>query len=111
VGTDDAGTGRAPYQRLAEELRREIADGQLAPGDRLPSVRQLAEHHGVASMTVQSALRQLQTDGLIRTDPGRGTFVRDDAGERAAESPSEVAQLLARIRALEARVDALEARE
>jgi DNA-binding GntR family transcriptional regulator len=111
VGADDVETGRAPYRRLAEELRREIAEGRLSPGDRLPSVRQLAERHGVASMTVQSALRELQGDGLIRSDPGRGTYVRDDASERMGESPSLVAQLLARVRALEERVEVLEGRK
>lgn len=109
MGADDSESSHAPYRRLAEELRRDIADGRLSPGERVPSIRQLAERHGIAPMTVKNALRELQDEGLVRTDPGRGTFVRDDASARATDSPSEVAQLLARMRALEARVDELSA--
>ena len=111
MGADENEASHAPYRRLAEELRRDIADGRLPPGDRIPSIRQLAERHGIAPMTVKSALRELQDEGLVRTDPGRGTFVRDDASERLGESPSLVAQLLARVRALEERVDVLEGRK
>jgi DNA-binding GntR family transcriptional regulator len=75
--------------QVADALRSEIASGTLAPGDKLPSIRTLAERFGVAPMTAQSAIDILRSEGLIYTSPGRGTFVRADAGSSdAGNSPS-----------------------
>jgi len=74
--------------QVAEALRGEIASGALAPGDKLPSIRSLAERFGVAPMTAQSAIDMLRSEGLIYTSPGRGTFVRADARSSDASSPS-----------------------
>lgn len=52
-----------------------IADGELAPGDRLPSVRSLARQLGVNVNTVRSAYAKLELDGLVRTRHGVGTVV------------------------------------
>jgi LacI family transcriptional regulator len=52
-----------------------IADGELAPGDRLPSVRNLARQLGVNVNTVRSAYTKLEADGLVRTRHGVGTTV------------------------------------
>ena len=52
-----------------------IADGELAPGDRLPPVRDLARHLGVNVNTVRSAYTKLDADGLVRTRHGVGTVV------------------------------------
>lgn len=54
-----------------------IGCGQLAPGEQLPSVRDLAELTGVAPMTVAKAYRELKDHGLIEGRPGSGTFVAD----------------------------------
>ena len=58
-----------------------IACGELRPGDRLPSVRDLAEEAGVAPMTVSQVYRELQAAGLVESRAGSGTFVarRDGA--------------------------------
>jgi len=63
-----------PYLQAAAEIRRRIAAGEFGP--RLPSNMKLADQLGVAPMTVQRALRVLKDEGLIVTEPGRGTFVR-----------------------------------
>ena len=52
-----------------------IADGELAPGDRLPPVRDLARQLGVNVNTVRSAYMKLDADGLVRTRHGVGTVV------------------------------------
>jgi DNA-binding LacI/PurR family transcriptional regulator len=52
-----------------------IADGELTPGDRLPSVRALARHLGVNVNTVRTAYTKLDADGLVRTKHGVGTVV------------------------------------
>lgn len=67
-----------PRVRIAEHYRRAIRDGQLSPGDRLPSVRDIAEEHGVAYATARAALSWLRIEGYIVTTQ-RGSFVADRA--------------------------------
>lgn len=76
MGSDAPDDERPAYQRVASVLREEIRNGRLKRGDRVPSVRQLAQDQRVAAMTAQNALRLLHREGLIVTSPGRGTFVR-----------------------------------
>ncbi|WP_230530450.1 GntR family transcriptional regulator [Microvirga roseola] len=54
-----------------------IGLGELPPGQRLPSVRELAERAGVAHMTVATVYRELREAGLIEAKPGAGTYVGD----------------------------------
>ena len=69
---------RAPFRQIADDLRALIASGALAPGSRLPSARQMMDRYDVASQTVQSAIRVLRSEGIVRSIQGRGTFVVDD---------------------------------
>ena len=111
--TDDS---RPASLQVADALRAEIASGQLAPGDKLPSIRKLAERFGVAPMTAQSAIEMLRTEGLVYTSPGRGTFVRTDAestdGSSASPEYLEISEHLteldAQMRDMADRVDRLE---
>ncbi len=64
-----------PYLRIAAELRRRIEDGELGPGDPLPSTRQIVREFGVAMATASKALTALQNVGLARPVPGVGTIV------------------------------------
>lgn len=64
-------------RKVAALLRAAIATGDLAPGDKLPSERQLAETHGVARNTAREAVRLLAESGLVSAQHGRGVFVRD----------------------------------
>ncbi|MGR4010217.1 FadR/GntR family transcriptional regulator [Leucobacter sp. 1207-22] len=61
--------------RLSVDIERLILDGKLAPGDRLPPERELAEHLGVSRVSIREALRELENRGLIDRKPGRGTIV------------------------------------
>ena len=70
-----------PYAQVAEALRTAIRSGLYAPGDRLPSVKNLAVEHGVAQMTVHRALRTIRDEGYVDTLHGRGTFVRSELPE------------------------------
>lgn len=63
-----------PYQKVAAILRDRIDSGELGP--RLPSHQQLANELDVSPMTVQRALKVLKDEGLLSSQPGRGTFVR-----------------------------------
>jgi DNA-binding transcriptional regulator YhcF (GntR family) len=66
--------------QLAWKLQALIAAGRLAPGDRLPGVRQLAEEAGVNVNTVRSVYARLEEQGLISSQHGRGTFVAELGG-------------------------------
>ncbi|MFD8065125.1 GntR family transcriptional regulator [Streptomyces parvulus] len=77
---------RPPYVQAAEVLRREISTGRLKPGDKLPSARALQDEYGIASSTVQNALRLLKSEGLIYSVQGRGSFVRNSATTAPAEA-------------------------
>ncbi|MGK5739337.1 TetR/AcrR family transcriptional regulator C-terminal domain-containing protein [Micromonospora sp. URMC 103] len=66
-----------PYQRIVADLRRRIADGELRPGDRVPSTRQLAIRWGVALATATRALATLRQEGLVRAEPRVGTLVAE----------------------------------
>jgi DNA-binding transcriptional regulator YhcF (GntR family) len=67
-------------RRVHSVLRDRIARGDLAPGARLPSHRDLAIEFGVAPLTVRQVLSQLEAEGLVSRQVGRGTFVRLVAG-------------------------------
>jgi DNA-binding GntR family transcriptional regulator len=63
-----------PWRQLHALLAAQIDSGELAPGDRIPSIRDLAATYGVALTTVQKAMAQLKADGRVITSP-MGTFV------------------------------------
>lgn len=63
------------YQRLAAQVERGIASGALRAGDRLPSVRQLSQLHGVSMTTALQAFRHLENRGVVQARPKSGYFV------------------------------------
>jgi DNA-binding transcriptional MocR family regulator len=73
----DVLTERTP-QGIAGEISRLVADGTLAPGDRLPTVRDVAAELGVSAGTVSGAWRALSAAGVIVTRGRSGSFVRED---------------------------------
>lgn len=62
-------------QVVARRLQKMILDGELRPGDAIPSQRLLAEQFNVSRASLREALLTLETLGLVKTEPGRGTFV------------------------------------
>jgi DNA-binding transcriptional MocR family regulator len=78
-------------EQLATRFAERIRNRLLAPGARLPSVRQCAEQHGVSASTVVAAYDQLLAQGLVEARKNRGFFVRDapgDVPEVAAGDPA-----------------------
>jgi DNA-binding transcriptional regulator YhcF (GntR family) len=69
----------SPGLQLSWALRAMIAGGRLGPGERLPSVRELAAQAGVNVNTARAVYRRLESDGLIVSRHGLGTFVADQA--------------------------------
>lgn len=64
-----------PYRRIADDLRRRIASGALAPGAKVPSTRALARTWKVANATAAHALQVLVQEGLLQANPRSGTVV------------------------------------
>ncbi len=63
------------YVTFKETIRQRIESGDLAPGDKLPSERDLASTHALSRMTVRQALTELVKTGVLYREQGRGTFV------------------------------------
>lgn len=79
-----------PYARIAAELSRRITDRELAPGDKVPSTRQVAQEFGVALATATKALDVLRAEGLVITRPRSGTVVAPRRGGKAGEPAAEL---------------------
>jgi len=100
------------HEQVAAQIRRAIADGEAAPGERLPPARDLASVLGVNRNTVLRALRQLRDEGLLDFQRGRGVTVTArpergavvaqaralvDLGRRHGYAPDELAELVAAV--------------
>ncbi|WP_430783920.1 winged helix-turn-helix domain-containing protein [Actinoplanes sp. G11-F43] len=72
----DHSADRAVFRQLADLLRQQIENGDLAPGDPLPSELRLADGYRLSRTTVRQAIGQLRSEGLVTVDRPRGTFVR-----------------------------------
>jgi AcrR family transcriptional regulator len=77
-----------PYQRIVAELRDRILAGELRPGERVPSIRQIAQRWGVAGATATRVIATLREEGLVEARVGSGTVVsaRSTRGTRSARS-------------------------
>ncbi len=86
------------YARIVAQVEQAIAEGRLAPGDRLPAERELAADHGVSRMTVRQALQTLESRGLLRRAIGRsgGSFVAQPKLERDLGTFSGLSEQLRR---------------
>ncbi|MBB4772309.1 GntR family transcriptional regulator/MocR family aminotransferase [Actinomadura catellatispora] len=74
---NSSGNGRPLYERAAHEMAQAIRTGELRPGERLPSVRQLATDLGLSVTTVMSVYTRLAELGLVHGEAGRGTFITE----------------------------------
>ncbi|OHB75192.1 MAG: hypothetical protein A2Z25_03810 [Planctomycetes bacterium RBG_16_55_9] len=71
----DNASGRAVYQQIIDQIKRDIALGRLLKDEKLPTVRQLAGQLAINPNTIAKAYRQLEQEGIIVTRPGTGAFV------------------------------------
>jgi GntR family transcriptional regulator len=86
-------TSRTPiYRQLIEQVRSAVARGRIEPGERLPSVRQLSRELVVNPNTIARAYTELEREGTLITQQGRGVFVaepRSDLTKRARQKQLE----------------------
>jgi GntR family transcriptional regulator len=81
----DPGSPVPPYEQLREQLTALVLAGALSAGDRLPSIRQLANDLGLAGGTVARAYRELESDGVVTTRGRHGTTI---AGQPTGAGPA-----------------------
>ena len=108
------------YRQVADQVKEAIARGDVAAGERLPSIREMARDLNISVITVKRAYLDLEGEGYLRTRAGLGTFVADvdlgrlreaklgdmrkelgrmlEAGERFGISPEDVARLLGELK-------------
>ena len=104
------------YRQVADQVKEAIARGDVAAGERLPSIREMARDLNISVITVKRAYLDLEGEGYLRTRAGLGTFVADvdpgklreaklgdirkelrrmlDSGKRFGVSPDDVARLV-----------------
>ncbi|MER7277107.1 GntR family transcriptional regulator [Dactylosporangium sp. NPDC000244] len=73
----DRRSGTAVYVQLVQQVRQAVRLGRLAPGDRLPTAREVSEGLGINPNTVLKAYRELEQAGVVEARQGSGTYVRD----------------------------------
>ena len=95
---DDSGLDK--YEQVRSVLASRIADGSLAAGTRLPTVRALAGELAVAPHTVARAYRELEQAGLVDTRGRAGTVVSDGGDRAVADAVTAAARYVATTRAL-----------
>jgi DNA-binding transcriptional regulator YhcF (GntR family) len=97
----DRGSGVPLGIQLAEKLRQHVGGGKLSPGDKLPSVRQMAELAGVNVNTVRSVYARLEQEGVLVSEHGRGTFVSGSSADTAGSDREYRRELMRQIGELE----------
>ena len=92
------------YAQLMDTLKRRIVTGRYLPGEKLPSVRELAAEAGINPNTVQRAFSELEREGLIYTQRATGKYVTENADEiksaRQALAKTQVAEFLSNMQSL-----------
>ena len=76
----DTGAKTSLYEQIYEYIRRNIMDGRLSCGERLPSARLLAEHLKISRSTVDAAYAQLVSEGYLQAKRCSGYYVCDIGG-------------------------------
>ena len=89
------------YRQIIHRVQSAVAEGQLAAGDRLPTIRAVHEKLNVNPNTVAKAYRELEHLGLVTAEQGSGCFIAPTAAEKSAALPAR--EKKARLRDLCAR--------
>lgn len=85
--------GRSIYEQVKDDLRRLVVTGAMQPGEKLPSVRELAVSLAINPNTIQRAYHELESEGYIVSVPGKGSF----CAQFSPQSDPRREELLARL--------------
>jgi len=92
--------GRPMYLQIMEQVKQRVAVGEWPPGDEIPSIRQLAMALRVSVITVKRAYLELEREGVILTQQGKGSIVAPNSNlnpriydEKLSEHLAQVARL------------------
>jgi DNA-binding transcriptional regulator YhcF (GntR family) len=96
----DPTSGLPPSEQVRVQITGAIDGGRLPAATRLPTVRSLAAHLGLAVNTVARAYRELERQGLITTRGRHGTFVAAESSVTREQAAVEARAFIARMRAL-----------
>ena len=92
----DMQSGVPVYRQIIDQVHAARASGAVHPGDRLPTVRQLAVDLSISPNTVVRAYRELELTGVLTTHQGTGTFITNEKLERnVAERDRKLDQFVA----------------
>ena len=96
--------------QITQDLRRQITAGDFKVGDKLPSLRALADRYAVAELTVHAAIKTLQHEGVLVSVSGRGTFIRALPVTESESQALSGVELTTEVRALREAVEGLRTR-
>jgi GntR family transcriptional regulator len=85
---------RPMYVQIMEQIKQRVAVGDWSPGQEIPSIRQLAVSLQVSVITVKRAYLELEREGVILTQHGKGSFVADGSGLGPGLLDQELEKLL-----------------
>jgi len=107
----DVTSPRAVYVQIEDQVRLAVASGDISPGERLPSIKDLSDRLGVNPNTVAKSYRDLELLGILYTRRGMGVFITEDAPEICKRRAEERLRRLAKELASEARAAGLKSSE
>jgi DNA-binding GntR family transcriptional regulator len=109
-------SGRPEYLRIADQVKRQIREGKLKTGDKLPSEAEIMRDESVSRTVARQAISRLREDGYAYSHQGKGSFATLPDESSSAKHSSEYEQIneslltvLGEVRQLAARLDELEA--
>ncbi|MFF9406375.1 GntR family transcriptional regulator [Streptomyces anandii] len=89
----DFTAGRAAYLQIADEFKRRIRNGELEPGQKLPSEAKLMEEHSVSRTVARQAIARLREDGYAVSHQGKGSFAALPGEGRPPKRSSEFEEI------------------
>ncbi|MEU7375318.1 GntR family transcriptional regulator [Streptomyces albidoflavus] len=87
-------SGVATYMQIVLQTKQALRLGVLVPGDKLPTAKEVVQTAAINPHTVLKAYRELEREGLVELQPGRGTFVRRGLGSTDAASQAPLREEL-----------------
>lgn len=99
-------TGQPAYRQVAHDIRSKIADGTYPVGEAIPATKRLISLYQVSITVIRAAIRDLQNEGVLIGQPGKGVYVRRMP---TAHEPTPLPDTYTRVVALEATVADLSA--